>query len=106
MRRLGTAFIWLEHVRHRTRSDVLEFVILLLGIPVFEASHFCFKRAYAISLRRIRLAGLDRLFEGLQHDTLKLDGLGSKHLSVAHTYHRLREIERRRKTCQGGGNLS
>jgi hypothetical protein len=33
MRRLGTAFIWLEHVRHRTRSDVLEFVILLLGIP-------------------------------------------------------------------------
>jgi hypothetical protein len=70
MRRLGTAFIWLEHVRHRTRSDVLEFVILLLGIPVFEASHFCFKRAYAFSLRRIRLAGLDRLFEGLQHDTL------------------------------------
>ena len=106
MRWFGAAFVWLQHISHRTRPDVLKLIVLLLGIPVFEASHFCFKRAYSISLRRIRLAGLDGLVEGLQHGTLKLDGLGSKRLSVAQTYHRLRQIEGRAKACQGGGNLS
>src|SRR5690348_4426394 len=82
MRWFGTTFIWLQHIGHRASADWLKFVVLLLGIPIFEASHFCFKRAYAISLRRMHLASLDGLIESLKDDTLKLNRLGPKRLSV------------------------
>jgi len=76
MRWFGAACLWLQHVSHRTHIIWLQFIVLFLSVPCFEISHFCFKRAYAISLRRIRLAGLDSILESIQDDTLKLNGLG------------------------------
>jgi hypothetical protein len=105
MRWFGAAFVWLQHISYGPFPNWFKFIILLFSIPCFELSHFCFKRAYAISLRRIRLAGLDGLFESLQNDTLQFDGLGSKRLSIAQTYHRLRDIERRTKAGNSSGNL-
>ncbi len=49
-------------------AKVFKFIPLLLSVPYFVASDFCFKRAYAINLRRMRKVGLDsallRLYEG------------------------------------------
>ena len=91
MRWFGAACVWLQHVSHGPFPDAFKFVFLLLSTPCFEASQFCFKRAYAIQLRRLRLAGLNGLFESLKNEAVKLDGFGSKRLSVAQTYCRLRE---------------
>src|SRR4051794_15885169 len=57
MRWFGAALVWLQHVSHGPVPGWLKFVILLLSIPCFKISHFCFKRAYALSLRRVSLAG-------------------------------------------------
>jgi hypothetical protein len=51
-------------------------------------------------------AGLDGLFQGLQDDALKLNGFGSERLSVAQTYHRLRNIQRRTQAGNTGGDFS
>jgi hypothetical protein len=75
MRWFGAACAWFKHVSHRTSVVWLQLILLLLGITCFEISYFCFKRAYTLSLRRIRLAGHDGLLESLEHDSLQLDGL-------------------------------
>jgi hypothetical protein len=105
MRWFGAAFIWFQHVGNRAGPDWLKLIIILLGIPLFQASHFCFKRAYAITLRRIRLAGLYGLVQCLQDDALQLDGLGPKCLSIAQIYHRLRDIKHRTEACNSSGNF-
>src|SRR5882672_5650093 len=54
MRWFGAASIWLQHVGHRpSKTHGLQFIALLLSIPCFEASNFCFKRVYLINLRRM-----------------------------------------------------
>ena len=95
MRMFGAACIRLQDASHARLPDWLKLILLFLSVPCFQASHFCFKRAYAISLYRIRLAGFDSLLESIQNDTLKFNGFGAKSLSVAQTYHCLRDIERR-----------
>ena len=105
MRGFGAACIWLQNKSHSPLApDALKFIALLLSVPCFEISHFCFKRAYAVSLLRIRLAGLDSLFESVQNDSLKVNGFGAKRL-VAQTYHCLRDIERRANASNGSGNF-
>src|SRR5262249_41552533 len=47
MRWLGVACVSLQHVGKRTRKHTLEFILLLLAIPCFKASDFCFQCAYA-----------------------------------------------------------
>jgi hypothetical protein len=53
----------------------------------------------------VRLAGLDSLFESVQDDSLKLNGFGAKRLSIAQTYHCLRDIERRTHSSNGSGDF-
>jgi hypothetical protein len=86
MRWFGAAFVWLQHVSHGPFPDWFKLIILLFSRPVFQLSHFCFKRAYAISLLQMRLAGLDGLFERLQHDSLKLDRLGPERPLIPQIY--------------------
>jgi len=105
MRWFGAACIGLQNVSHRPLPNGLKFVVLLLSVPCFEVSHFCFKRAYAIDLRRMRLSGLDDLAKSLGDHALKLDGPGSKRLSIAQTYHGLRDIESRTKACDPNSNF-
>jgi hypothetical protein len=84
MRWFSSAHITLQHVSQRpTDPDQFQFVIALLGVPFSQISHFCFKRAYSIKLRRIRLAGLDSFFQSLQDEALKFNGFRSKRFSVA-----------------------
>lgn len=99
MRWFGTAFIWLQHVSRGPFPDWLKLIILLFSAPIFQASHFCFQRAYSIQLRRIRLAGLNGLAETVQNMPLKLDGFDAKRLSVSQTYHRLCDTKRRIEAC-------
>jgi hypothetical protein len=63
MRWFGAACLRLQHIGHSSESDWLQFIILLLSIPCFQASHFCFERAYFIGLRRLSLAGSDGLIQ-------------------------------------------
>ena len=106
MRWLGASGVWLQHVSHAAIPQPLQFVILLFSVPCFEAANFCFERAYLIQLRRLRLASFDGLAERLQDSALEFYGFGSHRLSVAHTYHRLRNIQRRLRAGDGGGDLS
>jgi hypothetical protein len=106
MRWFGAAFIWLQHVSHGSFPGTLKFIILLLSIPIFEAGNFCFQRAYSIQLHRVRLSGLDSLVEALQNEAAKFDGFGPKRLSVAQTYHCLRDIKRSADSCNCRGDFS
>jgi hypothetical protein len=82
MRLADAARLWLQHVNHPTRPQCLQFILLFFSAPCFQLSHFCFKRAYAIQLRRMSLTSFDGLVEGLQDQTLKLNGLGAKRLFI------------------------
>lgn len=95
MRIFGAACIWLQNASHCSLPNWLKLILLFLSVPCFEISNFCFKRAYAISLHRVRLAGLDSLFESVKDENLKLDRFGAERLSIAQTYHCFRDIERR-----------
>src|SRR6185437_12959462 len=44
------------------RPQFFQFVALLLCFPCFKASHFCFKRVYAINQLRLRRLGGENLF--------------------------------------------
>jgi hypothetical protein len=66
MRWFGAAFLFFKHVGDVVPGSALKLVFLLLGIPCFEISHLCFKRAYAIQLRRIRLASSDTVVQGVE----------------------------------------
>jgi hypothetical protein len=46
------AFFWLQHVRDNTASNGLKFIFLLLGVPCFQASHFCFTHPTCAAARR------------------------------------------------------
>ncbi len=105
MRGFGAACVWLQNSSHRALPNWLQLILLLLSIPCFQISHFCFKRAYAVSLYRMRLAGLDGLLKCVQDDSLKLNGFGTERLSVAQTYHCLRDIERRANARNGSGDF-
>ncbi len=41
----GTTGLWLQHKGNGPVPDWLKLIVLLLSVPIFEASHFCFKRA-------------------------------------------------------------
>lgn len=105
VRWLATASRWLQHVGDNSSSDALKLITLLLGIPCFHLSYFCFKVAYAIQLRRLRLAGGGALFDCLEQESKKLDGPAAKRLSIAQTYHRLSDLYRCTQACSTGGNL-
>jgi hypothetical protein len=62
MRRFGAASVWLQHEGKCTRSKTFQFVFILLSIPLFKASHFLFKRAYALQSRKLRLLCGEDLF--------------------------------------------
>src|SRR6185312_13485065 len=61
MRWFGAAFIWLQHISRESRVDLFKFVALFFCAPCFETSNFFFKCAYFLSLRRLRLFGVDGL---------------------------------------------
>src|SRR6202040_2825612 len=86
MRWFGAAFLFFKHVGDVVPCRALKLVFLLLGIPCLEISHFCFKRAYTIQLRRIRLASGDSIVQGIHDGLLHLDGFSSERLCVPQTY--------------------
>lgn len=55
----GSASIWFQHVSRRAPSDILEFVALKVSAGFFHLHYFCFKRAFLLGQRRLRLVGLD-----------------------------------------------
>ena len=105
MRGFGTACLWLQNVSHYAIPNWLQFIALTLSVPCFEASHFCFKRAYAFKLNRLLLARGDSLVQSIHDEPLKLYGLGSERLGVAQTYHCLSNLQRRLEASDGGSKL-
>ena len=45
MRRLSICLVWLQGISERSTTEVGKYVPLLLGIPIYKLSHFCFKIA-------------------------------------------------------------
>jgi len=62
MRRFAAAHRFLRDVSERPLPDILKFISLLLCFPCFEASHACFKLAYRLNQRRLRLLCGEDLF--------------------------------------------
>src|SRR5579872_2981923 len=105
MRWFGSACIWLQHEGNTSKPGLFQFVVFRLSIPCGQASHFCFKRAYRIQLLRVRLTCLDSRGQSAQDSFLQFDGFGAERLSVAQTYHRLRDTERRAKACNSSDDF-
>lgn len=50
----NAGFFILQRINQRSESPILKYVALLLCVPCFKGSHFCFKIVYAINQRRLR----------------------------------------------------
>lgn len=60
MRRLAVAHVLLQRKSERAATEVGKLIPLFLCVPVFKASHLCFKLAYTLNQRRLlRLCGED-----------------------------------------------
>ena len=106
MRWFGAASLWLQHVGDGSRSNLLKLIALLLSVPCFEGNNLCFKIAYAINLRRMRLAGIDCAGLSFHDDAAKFNNLSLKNSRVANTYHRLRQIKGRLEACDCGADFT
>jgi len=102
MRWFGAAFSGLKHVSNSSVPQIFKVVALLLSFPCFKISHFFFKLAYAINQRRALLIRRKCAVLGIDNRGLEFDHLGIEGLSVAQTYHRLRDIasELDRRKCR------
>lgn len=106
MRWFGTAHGWFKHVSDGSRSNGLKLVILLLALPCFKASHFCFKVAYALNLHRIRFIAGEHASLPFKNEGLKLNNLVIERGRISDSDKRLREIESVLKCANTGGDLS
>jgi len=82
MRWFGSACIWLQHISKRVSPDALEFILLLISVPCFKISQFCFERAYLLNQRRLRRIGLYCASLGGHNLSIEFDELG-RTLSIA-----------------------
>ncbi len=98
----GALHGWLHSVSDYAIPKFLQFILLLLSVPCFEISHFCFKRAYLINQARMRRICSDRVALGFHDSSLEFDDLGLEGPGVAQIYHRLCDIEGRLKARERG----
>jgi len=75
MRWFSTACLWFQYKSKCTRMDLLEFIFLLLSIPCFKASHFFFKRTYALQQRELLRLGRECIRLGGEDYSLEFDNL-------------------------------
>jgi len=75
MRRFLSAFLWLQHIRVSTVSNILAFIAGLLSIPCFKTAEFFFKLVYLLNRRRIALLGGDDLFPEIRNGSVPFDGI-------------------------------
>src|ERR1700733_12280343 len=73
----------LQRAHKNARWQFLQLVTLLLGFPCFQASHFFFKRAYALQQRRALVLRCKRGIVGVDQLGLELEELGLEGLSIA-----------------------
>lgn len=98
MRGFSIAFVWLQNVSNAPLSKLSKFVILLLTFPCFEASHFCFKRAYLLQQRRLRLLSSQNAF-------LKFYDGAIPRYGVVNILQSLREIEGRLESAKSNNRF-
>src|SRR5579862_4995671 len=78
----GAAAVFLQLVGKRSGIDLCELIFLLLSVPVFQLSHFCFKLTYALQQRRLRLLGAECARLGGEDFSLKFDNLRLNQRSI------------------------
>jgi hypothetical protein len=92
MHRFGTLGLWLQSVGKRSRRQSLQFIALLLCLPCFKVSNFCFKVAYSLNQSRALLVRRKNALLGIENDALEFEDLALNDGSVVPVFHRLRDI--------------
>lgn len=100
MRWFGATFFFFKHVGERAGADPLKLIFFSIANLFFEASHFFFKVAYKINLRRMNLLGIEGFCLGVKDDRLKLYDGGINFYRSVHVFYRLHDIVRRLKTAE------
>ncbi len=95
MKRFGRLSVGFQRIGERcaATNQLLQFIALLLSIPCFKTSHFCFKLAYSIQQRRLRLACSEDFFLKFYHRRIATGG-------VVNVLQSLRNIESGLKSAQ------
>lgn len=83
---LAFCCVGLQFVSKRVPTKILKLVALLLSIPCFKASHFCFKFVYALNQRRLRRLCSEDFFLKFYNRRVAIGG-------VVHILQSLRNIE-------------
>ena len=105
MRRFGAACVWLQHKGDASHPYSLKFVALLLSIPCFQVSNFCFERVYAANLRHMRIIGLDCAGLSASDGDLKFNNLRTTLCRIVDGPERLGDIKSGLETVESCGDF-
>ena len=106
MRWFGAVHGWLGDIGKRSGSDAFEAVCLLAAVPFFQASNFCFKRAYTFQQFYLAEVGRKCAALGGKDYSVEFSNLVFDDLSIAETYERRRDFASRLKRANQSGDLS
>ncbi len=92
----GGVHNWLQSIRQRPSvPDLLEFVLLSLGVPCFKVSHFFFKLTFMLQQRKLVLLGRHCARLGGDDYSLQFNDLVLNKGEITETYQCLRDVASR-----------
>lgn len=104
VRRLHTAFFFLERISKLPASSVLQYIPILLNIPVFELANLGFQIVFILQQRRLRVLGREAALLGGHDYSLEFDNLRVDGRNILQSSDRIKDVARCFEAGKSAGN--
>lgn len=104
MGRFGTLCLWFQRIGETARCKQLQFIALLLAIPCFKLSNFCFQLAFFIQQRELLALGRKCALLGGENYGLQFNDFALNGGDVAQLQKRAGDVASRFQAAYGAAN--